>query len=280
MAIQKPSNERLAQLVHLPTITNLCLLIIGLGRTGFASLRQLVQWPIHKIIAVDHDVVSSKELGSLFPGSNKEKYKVRAAKNFVRYWHPQIEFVPVLMQVGNDSLARFKELIKEADILLWLADAWDVLPGVVKCAYPEIPMVGASISEQGSYAEVAWSVSGQTRCISCTLNSHNKKQEGNANSFPLDIDIVANLVVRVALGIALSGKKGFELFQPVLDPSHSLIVLHNRHNDFTRSTNPLVPMVTRLIETSDTSCSVCRGQFFLKEVPNEHYMRSTYKGAR
>ncbi len=251
------SLERFKALIDVDAICKLKLLIVGLGRVGMSVTRKLIEWPIGHIRAVDFDHVSAKEEGSVFPLGMRGKPKVLAAHEVVHFWNSDIEFQGIVMQLNKESFPRFLPFVDSSDILLFLADSFDVLIEVTKNYHHRIPIVAAGISEKGSYAEISWSVPRLTRCVSCTLNASEKKSASGAANLPLDVDGVANVIVATTMGIALAGKRGFELFQSFLEPRHNLLIVHNRNNNFTTTSNNLVPRIVRLVE-SDGSCSVCR----------------------
>ena len=252
--------QRFEGLIDVGVSTSLRVGVIGCGRVGTAIILQLIKWFVQKIVCIDHDVVSEKEKGSVFPLSLKEKYKVRAVKRIGEFWNPAIQIIPILLKISTDSIPRFLEAVSDIDLMFLCIDAWDMLEEIVEKTYSEIPTVAVAIGEEGSWGEIAWSVSGQSCCVADSLDSTNRISEGGASSLPVDVDAVANVAVRVGMGIALAARKGFELFQPLLSPDHSLLIVNNRPNNFSRSNNLLVPQLVRLISTEDLSCNVCRGR--------------------
>lgn len=242
---------RLARLVDLSALSRLRVSLLGLGRAGIAILQHLIRLPIQQIIGVDHDTVAARELGSVFPDLPGERFKVRAAKRIVEFWNPHIAFQPVLMQLSEETLARFLDLVSQSDILIWAADDWAMLERVCSVAHDEIPMVGCAMAEQARYAEVGWSAPGQTPPLSVTLQAGQKQSEGGAASLPVFVDAAANVVVSVALGIVLAGRKGGGQFRELVDPHHPLLVVHTARNGFTQSTNRVVPRLVRLMEVEN-----------------------------
>ena len=188
----------------------------------------------------------------------REEYKVDAAHRLVEYWNPEIKFEGALMRIQKDNFARLERIIEDSDILFWAADQWDILPHVCANFYHEVPMVAVEMAAQGAWGAVAWSAPRQGACVACSLAARQKQTEHGASSLPVDVNSVANVAVSVGLGIVMAGRKGGELFQDLLDPTHSLIVVSNRDNEFAKTTNSLVPRMVRLVRT-ETRCSVCRG---------------------
>ena len=244
---ENEQHGRLRELLDIHIIHALSVIILGLGRTGMAMLRKFIEFPIARITGVDHDSVSEREEGSVFPLGSAGKPKVQAAAEFCEYWTPDVQYVGVKMKIELATLSHLLHLIDLHDVLIWAADDWEMLQEVSQVTHSRIPMVGAAMSESGALGEVAWSAPGQTKPLSETLQADQKKTANSASSLPLDVDAVANVAVSVALGLALAGKKGFELFQDLLDPAHPLLIVHNRANNFTHSSNELVPRLVRLI---------------------------------
>ncbi len=248
--MNRPNAEhlsRLAELVSVDALSRLRVTIMGQGRTGIAALHHLIRLPIRQIIGVDHDEVSPRELGSVFPANEPERFKARAAQRFVEFWNPHIKFQAVLMKLSAETVQRFGELIAETDILIWAADDWPMLQKVCGQFHGEIPMIGCAMAENARYAEIGWSVPGQTPPLSHTLQAASKRSEAGAASVPVFVDSAANVLVSVALGVVLTGRKGNQLFGELLDRRHPLIIVHSAHNQFSQSSNLSVPRLVRLM---------------------------------
>ena len=232
------------------------IMIVGLGRVGGEVCKRWLQYPVRKITGVDDDVINEKDVGSLFPRGIGERFKARLWQKHAEYWNPDIEFEGVLMRVCGETLARFADLLEDVDLLYWNADDSKGLTDVLRLTNQK-PTIATLVGEDGSYAEVAWSLPGQTSCIGCALDAGHRVSKAGAPSLSIDVEVVANLAVRIGMGLVLAGRTGFELFQPYIDPMHSLLIVQNRANRYTRSSNPLVPSLIRLVPV-DTSCDVCR----------------------
>lgn len=231
------------------------ILIVGLGRVGMAFLRALLQWPIGGIIAVDHDTIDVHD--RLQYPDTKERFKVRAAEHLVAFCRPAILYQGVLMQVCEDTISRLRQLLEEVAIVLWAADDGNALQLACQVAYSSVPMVGVAVAEGGSYGEIVYSLPSQTACLACTLNVAAREPQQGAASLPVDVDAIVSVAMSVALGLMLVDRKGFDLFAHLLEPSHNLIVVHQRPNRFTTSSNELVPSLTRLLRV-DAACDICR----------------------
>lgn len=260
------AHQRLAALIDINAI-RCTASVAGLGRVGMAIAKRLMEYPIRKIIGIDHDEVSEKEKGNVFPRGCNERYKVRAAGELVQFWNEAIEYEPVLMKISKSRISRLIDIVNRTDLFFWCADGWKALQNVVSVLHPSVRCVGVSMAEGGSYGEIAWSVPGQTACIACSLNASEKITERAAASLPVDVDAVANVAVSCGLGLMLARRRGFELFRHLLEPSHPLLIVHNRANSFTTSKNQLVPQLVRLVRV-DTSCSVCRSVSVMSSLRN------------
>ena len=251
--------ERFGALVDLDAIRSLRLLVAGLGRVGMAVLKRVMEWPIASITAIDHDHVSAKEEGSVFPYGARGQQKVFAAEQIVKAWNPEIAYEGVVMHLQKTNLETFAGYVDKSDVLLFLADDFSLLSDIARVCHGQLPIIATGIGEQGAYAEVAWSFPNhRMSCVACALNARQRQSEAGAASLPSDTDLVAHVVVSCAIGIAVAGRKGYSLFQELLEPSHSLILIHNRKNRFTSSTSQLVAKVVRLVSTAKLSCDVCR----------------------
>ncbi len=238
---------RLSGLLDVRALSGLRIAIVGLGRVGMAVLFHLIRLPINQIFCVDHDEVSPRELGSLFPVNESERFKVRAAQRLVQFWNPHLKFQPVLMKVAPETLPRFGKLVGQVDVLVWAADDWPMLQLVCDRFHDQIPMIGCAMAENARYAEIGWSVPDQTPPLPVTLQASAKRSEAGASSVPVFVDAAANVAVSVALGLVLKGRKGDQLFGELLDRHHPLIIVHSAHNQFSQSSNLSVPRLVRLM---------------------------------
>ena len=250
--------ERFRDLVDVDVLLALRIAIGGQGRVGTTILKQLMELPVARIVGIDHDTVSAKEVPSLFPAGTEGQRKVVAGKQLVKYWTGDDKYEGAFMRIDHESFPRLRRILSDTDIFFWAADQWDILSDVCSMFYHEVPIVAVEMAARGAWGAIAWSAPGQGACVSCSLAARKKKTEHGASSLPLDVHSVANIAVSVALGLVLAGRKGGELFEDLLDPTRSLIVVSNRDNEFARTTNPHVPRMVRLLPT-ETRCSVCRG---------------------
>lgn len=250
-------NPRLS-LIDQVFLRTLGILIIGCGRLGSEIARQLVYYGFSQMIIVDHDVIERPNRGFDYPQRTRERFKVRELRRVLRYWSPRALVEPVIMRIDHESLPRLAELVSRVHAVICCFDDFVALQEIMPITYRANINLGGVIANNGDYAEWAWSVPDQTACISCALNASERRSESGAASLPLDVSAIANVGVRLLLGLLLHGRKGGELFQNLLvSPSHSLAVVHLRDNQFTRSSQDIVPLMTRLVEVN-TSCTVCR----------------------
>ncbi len=246
-AVNGAFTDRMARLIDLDTISLISILVAGLGRVGMSLVRQLAAFPVARIIGIDHDTLAGKDLGTVFPAMIRERHKALAARAVIQAWNPSIVFEPVLMKLSKATMPRFRECVRRADLLVWAADDWPVLELVSAEFHDRLPMVGVAMAESGAFAEIAWSAPGQTQPLAATLQASHKTRVDGAASLPVDVDYTANVALSVCLGIVLAGRIGYELFGNLLDPSCPLLIVHNRPNAFTRSSNALVPKLIRLV---------------------------------
>lgn len=241
--------DRVRQLVDGRVLASRVEFVAGAGRAGSSYVRQRLGFPIRKIIQVDDDAVSGRDAANAFPAAAVGDLKVEALGRQVEEWNDSTAYEGLDMRVTRETLPLFLERVVEADMLIWCMDDWEMLEHVSTLLHDQIPMVGTAFAEGGAYGEVAFSIPGQTPPLAETLSAENRERADGASSLPLDVDLVINIAVRVAVGISLIGRKGFELFAPYLDPDHPLIIVQSRPNSFTESNNELVPQLTRLIRS-------------------------------
>ena len=258
MAHDQRNTERFESLVDVAAISTLSVILIGLGRVGMSFLRQIIQYPITQVILVDHDSVSAKELGSVFPLDCGGLPKVEAAKQFVKYWNKQIDVKILTLRIERATLDELLAFEQDANLLAWFADDLQALEHTVEATYEHLDTVSTIMSEQASYSETAWSSPG-TKCVACALNAANRTTAHGAHNLPADVDAAVNVAVNCAVGLSLVGKMGYELFQHLLEPDHNLLITQNRNNAFSRTSNELVPRLTQLVRVDNGPCRVCRG---------------------
>lgn len=239
--------ERLASLVGVSALASRTEGVVGLGRAGIGIACERRCFPLGQLHAFDHDRVSNRDTGNVYPASDAGTHKVGALARLIREWGMPIRYKGYAKKITHRNLRRFIEIARTFDLLYWCADDWEILVKVCEVLHRHVPMVGTAFAEGGAYGEVGFSIPGQTAPLSETLNASTRVRAEGAASLPLDVHLVANIAVRVGLGIALIGKKGYEHFSPYLDPGHPLLVIQSRPNGFTRSRNNLVPQLTRLV---------------------------------
>ncbi len=249
---------RLEPLLDVAFQQAITIMIVGAGRVGLAMIQQLLSLPCRRLIVIDHDVVSERDRGDVFPAAEQERMKCRAIANLVAAFDPRIIVEAVIMRIDRDSLPRFAAILEGVDLLLWGIDDWVALQLVMPIIYPHVRCVAVTLSAELGYAEVAWSLPGQTACVACALDARRKQTAHGAASLSLDAVLAANLALRVGLGLCLVGQRGAEIFSDHLDRNHSLLIGQTRNNPFTASTSPVVPALTQLVRTDNLACDVCR----------------------
>jgi len=249
------SFERFNPLIDVSALSAATIVIIGLGRAGLSVLKQIIQLPFSRVVAIDFDTVSDRERGTLFPFGCRERHKAHAAGEIVRFWRPDIKFTPVLMRINHETRGRLAKIVETSSVTFWCADDFQALINSSEILHSK-PCVGMAFAEQGAYAEIAWSLPGLTPCLACSLDAHERRSEGGAASLPVDVESAVNVAIGCALGLLLRGRHGFGLFEELLAADCPLLAAHNRVNAFTRSSNDLVPQLTKLIPVS-RRCNVC-----------------------
>jgi len=234
------------QSLNTEVITQLVVIVVGLGRAGMALFKELLQWPIKGIIAFDDDTVSAREVGSVFPVGTEGMAKVDAAGHLLNFMRgDEVAYVALKMPIELDTFPMLAKAVRHAHILFWAADDWSILPYVPDCV-PEIPQVGIAFGEGGAYAEVASYIPGQTVCLTSSMRPQFKESEPNARSVPTDVNFAANIAVQCGMAILLAGHKGYSQFGDLLDPKHPLLIVHGRNNDSLESPPRISKMVYKV----------------------------------
>lgn len=238
---------RLAEMIDVSALADRVEGVVGLGRAGSGIVSERRCFPIGHLHAFDGDEVSVRDIDDVYSTCDIGSHKVGALARLIRRWEIPCHYSGYPTNISRTNIDRFVGIARGFDLLSWCADDWELLTIVSEQLHSTIPMVGTAFAEGGAYGEVAFSIPGQTPPLSETLVASSRVRSEGAASLPLDVHLVANIAVRISLGIALIGKKGYGLFSPYLDPDHPLVVIQSRPNRFTRSRNELVPQLTRLV---------------------------------
>jgi molybdopterin/thiamine biosynthesis adenylyltransferase len=240
------------------------LLVLGVGRVGFAFLSLAIHHGVRQIWVMDFDKVRARNFASGFPesevGSDKAEYvatELKYRRGDADVWYSKIK-------LQSDNVNTFVSAFEWATHICYFFDSFNVASELVKLSYSLRPNIYAALLDQGQVGEAAWSVPGQTPCINCTARLSEKRGARGGQTLLVDVVSTASLAFRQFLGLCLVGSRGFELFQPLVHPRYCLGYTINGPGGFLNMSEPDTPCGVRLVEVVSEQgigpfCSTCIG---------------------
>ncbi|MCJ7778250.1 MAG: ThiF family adenylyltransferase [Sedimentisphaerales bacterium] len=256
--------DAIQNLVDVDYLQHIHLLVIGGGRVGFAFLSMAIHHGISHVKLIEPDIISKRNFASGFPenatGRAKADYITQELK--YRRRNADIQFLPVTLK--TDKLGAFLYALDWCTHVCFFIDTFPVVTEMVKLAYPARPNLYAALLERGRVGEAAWSIPGQTPCLECTVKLSQKLGATGGETLYVDVLSTVSLVFRQFMGLCLVGRRGFEIFQPFVNPRFCLGYVINVPNSFLNMIEPGTPCGVRLVEVVDEhgiwpSCSICNG---------------------
>lgn len=251
-------------LIDVSGLEQVRLLVLGVGRVGFAFLSLAVHHGIRQIWVVDFDKVSARNFASGFPESEVGAGKVEYVAAELKYRRSDADVWYSKIKLRKDNVTALVDAIRWSTHVCYFLDSFSVASELVKLSYSLRPNVYAALLDRGQVGETAWSIPGQTPCLNCTARLSEKRGARGGETLLVDVVSTANLAFRQFLGLCLVGRLGFERFQRLVHPRYCLAYFINGPSVFLDMTEPDTPCGVRLVEVVNEqgigpSCSVCVG---------------------
>jgi hypothetical protein len=256
--------EAVRNLIAVRHLRDVRLFVVGAGRVGYAFLQLAVHHGVTQICLIEPDVVSARNFASGFPEESVGQWKAAYAEADLKRRRKDLNIGVARMALGLDDLSYFNRCLEWCTHATFFADAFGVVAELVKVAYPVRPCLYAALLDRGQVGETAWSVPGQTPCLTCSARLAEKQGVSGGETLLVDVSATVNVAFRQFLGLCLVGRRGFELFQPFVHPRYCLAYVINGPGGFIGMPSPETPCGMRLVEVVDEhgtgpSCPSCAG---------------------
>jgi len=240
------------------------LLCIGCGRVGWKVAQNVADHGFRQLRLVDCDTISTRNTPYGFPEAAVGRLKVEYAVEELARRRPGLDLGYDRRRLQAEQLGNIVRWVEWSTIVGLFIDDFGVGQGLVQLAYRRRPMVYAGLLGEGAIGESAWSVPGQTPCLSCTVRLAEKQGAHGGSAIPSDVDALVCLTVRQILGLALVGRRGFACFADYVDPQRPVAYVVNRRGGPTEIPAVNCPGGVRLVQVTDgqgdgPSCPVCSG---------------------
>jgi hypothetical protein len=249
--------------------TTVRLLTFGLGRVGLAFATLAAYHGVRNIRGIDPDWVSPRNYASGFAESEVGVSKVQGTENRLRQISSRILFKGLAMDLapGSERTGILKDWINWATHFGLFFDDFDTASYLAAVLYDRAPCCTALLTERGRTGLAAFSIPGETPCLSCTAGFPRMRQAHGGQTMLVDVLGTVTTAVNQFLGLCLrEPRKGFALFAPFVDPHYCLALTINRPGGYRQVVphRPDIPAGVQLVEVVDRqgggpSCRTCQG---------------------
>jgi hypothetical protein len=256
--------DAINSLIDVPALEQVHLLQIGTGRVGYEFLRLAVHHGIRQVCIIEHDYISPRNFASGFPEAAVGQLKPEYVRRDLKRRRKDIAIYVRRTALVEDHIPWFSELLNWATHVVFAIDDFPIVSRLVSVAYSLRPCLYAALLDNGRVGESAWSLAGQTPCLNCSARLPEKQGANGGQTLLVDVSSVVNVAFRQFIGLCLIGKKGFELFAPLLNPRFCLAYVINEPGGFVSMPRPDTPCGVRLVQVVDEhgrgpSCRTCQG---------------------
>ena len=256
--------DAINNLIDVAALEQVRLLQVGLGRVGLEFLRPVIHHGIKQVCVIEHDHVSARNFASGFPEAAIGQPKAEYVRRDLKRRRKDIGVFLRQVTLTEDHGPWFAELVEWSTHVVFFIDSFAVASRLASIAYPSRPCLYAALLETGRVGESAWSIPAQTPCLNCSARLSEKRGAQGGQTLLVDVSAVVNVAIRQFLGLCLIGRRGFELFQPLLNPRFCLAYVVNEPGGFVSMPQPDTPCGVHLVEVVDVhgrgpTCRVCQG---------------------
>ncbi|MBM4030169.1 MAG: hypothetical protein FJ291_00095 [Planctomycetes bacterium] len=240
------------------------LLVVGCGRVGLSFIHIAIARGVRWLRVIEPDWTESRNYASGFPEAAVGSRKIDFLREHLLRYSSRISFEGASARLTASSVEPFLSWLSRSTHVALFLDSFEVASALARMAYRHCPCLYAAVFENGSTGEAAWSLGGQTPCLESTVRLSEKRGARGGQTALVDVLSTVNVSVRQFLGLALAGRRGFELFAPYVRPRFPLAVVVNRPGGFVEMGSPDVPSGVRLVEVVDgngrgPTCPTCAG---------------------
>lgn len=256
--------DAIGNLIDVRHLQGVRVFVVGVGRVGYALLRLAVHHGVTQICLIEPDVVSARNFASGFPEEAIGVSKAAYVESDLKRRRKDLAIGVAPLTLTLEDLSYFSECLAWCTHVAFFMDSFEVVTELVRLAYPVRPCLYAGLLDRGQVGEAAWSIPGQTPCLNCTARFFEKQGVGGGEALLVDVSATVNVAFRQFLGLCLIDRRGFDLFQPFVNPRFCLAYVINGPGGFIGMPSPETPCGVRLVEVVDEhgmgpSCPTCGG---------------------
>lgn len=259
-----PRFEAIQNLIDVDCLQDVRLFAVGGGRVCYSFLQMAVHHGIKHICVIEPDVVSARNFASGFPEDAVGSPKAAFIESDLKRRRKDLNIGVNPLTLTTTDLSFFIECVNWSTHVAFFIDSFNVVAELVLLVHRARPCLYAALLDRGQVGEAAWSMPGQTPCLNCTARLFEKQGVAGGETLLVDVDAVVNLSFRQFLGLCLVGRRGFDLFQPFVNPRYCLAYVVNGPGGFLNMPQPDTPCGVRLVEVVDghgvgPACPTCQG---------------------
>jgi hypothetical protein len=208
---------RVAGIVDLDALARRRLAFIGLGSMGQPVSSQMGRHgvatsPPGRLSLIDGDFVSDRNLiGTEYRCTHLGLSKAEAAMSIVRESNPDVNVSYWHRTLGRQDMDEVVNLARQSDLLGLFADSFELMIEISDRCAAVCPQVMALFGPNADYAEVAFSIPGQTVPISQSIGRRHRQTIASPRALGSDTTYVASFVATLCLSLLLHDAQGAEL---------------------------------------------------------------------
>jgi hypothetical protein len=242
----KPRYGRISQLCNVAALARKRVALIGMGSMGQPIATQLARHGVGtnspgRIRLIDGDRVEERNLiGTEYREEHLGTPKAAAAASIIHEINSDVIVSYWEKVVDTQAIPSIVEMTGQTDLLGLFADSFDVMLSIAERCAGICPQVMAVFGPNVDYAEVAFSVPGQTPPISVTMGRRKRQVIGAPIAFGCDTAFVASFVAGLCLELLLDDKDRSSLIPCYADAPLFLLglrkawVFKNQPHEITR----------------------------------------------
>lgn len=200
---------RIANRVKLDPIARRRVCIIGLGSMGNPIVCQMVRHGVAtrspgRARVIDGDHVSGRNLiGTEYRCEHIGTSKAEATAQMVREINPDVNLTYWNRRLMDSDIPAIVDMASRSDLLGLFADSFELMLKIAEACSQLCPQVMAVFGPNADFAEVAFSLPGDTPPLTRTLGRRKRSTIGSPSAFGFDTAFVANFVAALCLELLL-----------------------------------------------------------------------------
>lgn len=201
---------RLEGLVNLESLARRRMIGVGLGSMGHPIVNQLARHGVAtqspgRLRVIDGDLVVQRNLiGTEYLLEHVGMSKAEATAQIVHKINPDVNLSYWNRQITDDDVPAIADMAARSDLLGLFADSFETMLAIADRCADVCPQVMAVFGPNADYAEVAFSIPGQTLPLSKTLGKRKRQTISSPRAFGCDTAYVAAFVAALCIELLLN----------------------------------------------------------------------------